>query len=38
MTVVVFVELPQAPEDDPQKCSSCAWKAIELITVGVCLW
>ena len=36
--VVVVVELPQAPEDDSQKRQSCAWKAVELVTVGVCVW
>ena len=34
---VVVVELPQAPEDDPQKRKSCAWKAVGLVTVGVCV-
>ena len=38
MLVVVVVELPQAPEDDPQKRYSCAWKAVMLVTVGVCVW
>ena len=36
--LVVVVELPQAPEDDPQKRLSCAWKAVGLVTVGVCVW
>ena len=36
--VVVVVELPQAPEDDPQKRKSCAWKAVGLVTVSVCVW
>ena len=36
--VVVVVELPQAPEDDPQKRESCAWKSVGLVTVGVCVW
>ena len=36
--VVVIVELPQAPEDDPQKRKSCAWKAVGLVAVGVCVW
>ena len=36
--VVVVVELPQAPEDDPQKRKSCEWKAVGLVTVGVCVW
>ena len=31
--IAVVVELPQTPEDDPQKALSCAWKAVELITV-----
>ena len=35
---VVVVELPQAPEDDPLKRWSCAWKAVGLVTVGVCVW
>ena len=35
---VVVVELQQAPEDDPQKRLSCAWKAVGLVTVGVCVW
>ena len=32
---VVVVVLPQAPEDNPHKCQSCAWKADEVITVDV---
>ena len=35
---VVVVELPQAPEDDPQKRQSCARKAVGLVTVDVCVW
>ena len=31
---VVVVYLPQAPEYDPQKRLSCAWKADGLIIVG----
>ena len=38
VVVVVVVELPQAPEDDPQKRKSCTWKAVGLVTVGVCVW
>ena len=30
------VELPQAPEDEPLKRWSCAWKADGVITVGTC--
>ena len=29
----IVVELPQTPEDDPQK-----WKSDELVTVGACVW
>ena len=29
------VVLPHSSEDDPQKRKSYAWKAVELVTVGV---
>ena len=38
VVVVVVVELSKAPEDDPQKRQSWAWKAVGLVTVGVCVW
>ena len=34
VVVVVVVELPQTPVDDPQKRQSCSWKTDELITIG----
>ena len=40
MNVAFFADvvvLPQALVDDPQKRESCACKADELVTVGVCV-
>ena len=35
--VFVVAELPQTPEDDPQKRYGYAWKADELVTVCTCV-
>ena len=35
---VAVAELPQTPEDDPQKFLRCTWKADELVTVGACVY
>ena len=36
LVVVVVVELPQSPEDYPQKRWNCEWKADESITLRAC--
>ena len=38
LTVVVVVQLPQTPEDDPQKGQSCARKADQSITAGALVY
>ena len=33
VALVLVAELPQSPDDDPQKRDSCAWEEDELITI-----